>query len=194
VAASEQRYSFHSDPASELDEAGIESVLHEFRSAANVAKAAGFQMIEIHMGHGYLLGSFLSPLTNQRGDTFGGTLDNRLRFPLAILSAVRAEGLPVCVALTANDWARKGVNVSDAIDVARAVRDGGCDLIRVLAGQTTVRSAPQYDPYFLTHYADRVRNEAGIATIATGDITNIDRINTIVAGGQADLCLLTPRP
>ncbi|MEA2498448.1 MAG: anthraniloyl-CoA monooxygenase, partial [Actinomycetota bacterium] len=161
VAASEQRYSSHSDPASELDEAGIESVMHEFRSAANVAKAAGFQMIEIHMGHGYLLGSFLSPLTNHRDDRFGGNASNRLRFPLAILSAVRAEGLPVCVALTASDWARKGVNVSDAIEVARALRDGGCDLIRVLAGQTTVRSAPQYDPYFLTHYADRVRNEAG---------------------------------
>lgn len=192
-AASPHSYSSHSVPASEIDEAGMERVLEEFRSAAVRAREAGFQMIEVHMGHGYLLGSFLSPLTNRRRDRFGGSADNRLRYPAAVLEVVRSEwppGAPVAVAVNASDWAPEGTGVSDAVEIARTLRERGCDLVRVLAGQTTSRSKPRYDPYFLTHYAARVRNEAGVATLATGDITSIDRVNTIVAGGHADLCLL----
>jgi anthraniloyl-CoA monooxygenase len=150
-------------------------------------------MLEIHMGHGYLLGSFISPLTNIRSDSFGGSVENRMRYPLAVIDAVRAEWpdeVPLGVALNVSDWARGGVGFGDVVTAARALKDHGCDVIRVLAGQTVAKHSPRYDPYFLTHYADRLRNEVRIATIATGDITTVDHANTIVAGGRADLCLL----
>jgi anthraniloyl-CoA monooxygenase len=153
-------------------------------------------MVEVHMGHGYLLASFLSPLTNLRGDAYGGSLDRRLRFPLEVLDAVRVEwpaDLPLGVVLNASDWARGGSTLADAVESASVLKEHGCDLIRVVAGQTVARHAPRYDPYFLTHYADRIRNEARIATIATGDITTVDHVNTIVAGGRADYCELRPR-
>lgn len=193
VAASPQTYSRCSVPALEIAENGMNRVVEDFRSAARRARNAGFDIAEIHMGHGYLLASFLSPITNRRDESFGGSAENRLRFPLAAFDAVRAEwpaDRPAGVALSASDWARGGLSVSDTVEIARALSNHGCAFVRVLAGQTTNNSTPRYDPYFLAHYADRLRNEAGISTIATGDITTVDRINTLVAGGQADLCLL----
>jgi anthraniloyl-CoA monooxygenase len=193
IAASPQRYTARSAPAAEIDRERMDDVLEDFVRAARRALAAGFDMAEVHMAHGYLLGSFISPLTNQRTDDCGGTLADRLRWPLAVFDAVRGlwpPGLPVGAALSASDWARGGLTLDEAVEVARALKDHGCDIIRVLAGQTVARQNPRYDPYFLTHYADRLRSGARVATIATGDISDIGHANTIVAGGRADLCLL----
>ena len=195
VAASSMRYARGSSYAAEIDLARMDEVLEDFLAATSRAEGAGFDALELHMGHGYLLGTFISPLTNRRGDEYGGSLENRVRYPLRILEIVRGawpKTRSLGVALSASDWARGGISLDDAVLVARALKDQGCDFIRVLAGQTVARNRPLYDPYFLTHYADRIRNEVEIVTIATGDITTIDHVNTIVAGGRADLCLLRP--
>jgi len=182
VAARGQTYSPSSAAAAALDASGKDEVKEAFVRASRRAAGAGFDVLELHMGHGYLLGTFLSPLTN-------GAIDRT--YPLAVLKAVRgAWDGPLCVAMNASDWARGGISLDDAVETARALRDAGCDLIRVVAGQTVARHIPRYDPYFLTHYAERVRLRAGPPTIATGDITTVDRANTLVAGGRADLCLI----
>jgi anthraniloyl-CoA monooxygenase len=193
LAASALPYTPASDIPAEMDRRYMDDVTEDFVSATRRAGAAGFDMLELHMGHGYLLATFLSPLTNLRTDDYGGTIEGRLRYPLEVLAAVRAEWpseRALGIALTASDWAPGGLKLADAVAAARAFKEHGCDVIRVLAGQTTARYRPRYDPYFLTHYADRLRNEARIATIATGDITTVDHANTIVAGGRADICLL----
>ena len=193
VAASDLPYTPGSAIPAAMDRPHMDGVTEDFVAAARRAAAVGFDMLELHMGHGYLLATFLSPLTNLRTDGYGGSVEARVRYPLEVLDAVRAEwptDRPLGIALTANDWAKGGVSLADVMVIARTFKDHGCDVIRVLAGQTIARYRPRYDPYFLTHYADRLRNEAGIATIATGDITTVDHANTIVAGGRADLCLL----
>jgi len=192
-AASTIPYTARSHIPVAMDEAHMKEVREDFETATRLAASAGFDLCELHMGHGYLLGSFISPLTNNRTDEYGGEIEDRLRYPLEVFDAVRAEWpdeLPLGVALNVSDWAPGGTTLQDAVSAAKALKDHGCDLIRVLAGQTTATHSPRYDPYFLTHYADRVRNEAGLATIATGNITTVDHANTIVAGGRADLCLL----
>lgn len=192
-AASPQRYSSRSASAAELDNEGIERVTDEFRLAARRAGAAGFDLAEIHMAHGYLLASFLSPLTNERTDAYGGSLEARMKFPLAVLQAVRAEWpneLPVGCVISASDWERGGLKISEAVEVARSLREHGCDALRIVAGQTTSRATPHYEPHHLANLSDRIRNESGIRTVATGDITGMDKVNTLVAAGQADLCLM----
>lgn len=191
LAASPIAYTPHSRVPVEMDRKDMDDVTEDFVTAAGLARDAGFDLLELHMGHGYLLGGFLSPLTNQRSDEYGGALEARVRYPLEVFDAVTAAwGGPIGVALNASDWAPGGTTLADAVAAAKILKNHGCDLVRVLAGQTTARHKPRYDPYFLTHYADRIRNEARIATIATGDITTVDHANTIVAGGRADLCLL----
>ncbi len=195
LASSDIAYTRRSQTPVAMDRDHMDDVTEDFVAAARLARAAGFDLLELHMGHGYLLGSFISPLTNQRTDSWGGAIKDRLRYPLEVLEAVRSEWpdeLPVGVALNVSDWAPGGTTLPDAVAAAQALKEHGCDLIRVLAGQTTTAYSPRYDAYFLTHYADRLRNEAGIATLATGDITTVDHANTIVAGGRADLCLLRP--
>ncbi|MBA2725536.1 MAG: FAD-dependent monooxygenase [Actinobacteria bacterium] len=195
-AASPQRYSAPSNEAAQIDPAGIDKVVEAFKDAARRAAAANFDLSEIHMAHGYLLGSFISPLTNRRTDDYGGSLENRLRFPLEVLQVVRDEWpkkKPVGVVLTVSDWERGGLKMSEAVAIAKFLRTHGCDIVRVVAGQTTARSSPRYDPYFLADLSDRLRNESGMPTIATGDITSLDRVNTLIAAGQADLCLLRVR-
>jgi anthraniloyl-CoA monooxygenase len=197
VAASPQIYSRASAPTVELDEAGIEKIIEEFASAARRGVGAGFDAIEIHMGHGYLLASFISPLTNSRAGRFGGSLENRMRAPLAVFDAVKSacpDDVSVGVALTATDQEPLGTGLSDAVKVAGTLAEHGCDFIRVVAGQTTARTKPRYDPYFLAHYADRIRNGAGVTTIATGPITSLDQVNTLVAAGRADVCVLQGSP
>ena len=192
-AASSVPYTPRNQTPVAMDRDYMADVTQEFVTAARLARSAGFDMVELHMGHGYLLGSFISPLTNQRADDYGGTIENRMRFPLEVFDAVLAEwpsDLPRAVALNVSDWARGGVTFTDVVAAAQMLKEHGCDVIRVLAGQTTAKHTPRYDPYFLTHYADRLRNEVHIPTIATGDITTVDHANTIVAGGRADLCLL----
>lgn len=193
LAASAVPYTPRSRAPIAMDENHMNEVREDFVRATRLARAAGFDMLELHMGHGYLLGSFISPLTNLRTDSYGGPIENRMRYPLEVFDAARGEwsdDLPLGVALNVSDWARAGVEFADVVAAARALKERGCDVVRVLAGQTLAKHTPRYDPYFLTHYADRLRNEVRIATIATGDITTVDHANTIVAGGRADLCLL----
>jgi len=173
----------------------MEKVRDDFVRATHMARDANFDMLQLHFAQGYLLASFLSPLTNVRSDTYGGVLENRLRFPLEVFDAVRAvwpEDKPISVALSVTDWVTGGFEVHDAIAVARMLKAHGCDLITVLAGQTTLEARPVYDPGFLIPLSDRVRNEALIATMTGGYLTIADEINSTIAAGRADLCLMDP--
>jgi anthraniloyl-CoA monooxygenase len=193
LSASPIPYSSRNAVPKQMDHADMEKVTAEFAEAARQALEAGFDILQVHMAHGYLLGSFLSPLSNIRTDEYGGSLENRLRFPLEILDAVRTvwpDDRPLSVALNATDWARGGFDVDDAVLVGGVLKDHGCDLIEVVAGYTTPRMRPRYGPAFLAPYADHVRNEAGIATIVGGNITSTGRANTVLAAGRADLCIV----
>lgn len=145
------------------------------------------------MAHGYLLASFLSPLTNHRTDAYGGTLEARMRFPLEVFDAVRAawpDAKPMSVRISAVDWLPGGMQPEDAVEVARLLRAHGCDIIDVSAGQTVPDQRPVYGRLFQTPFAERIRHEVGIATMAVGNISSYTDVNTILAAGRADLCLL----
>ena len=164
-----------------------------FAAATRRGARAGFDMIELHAAHGYLLSSFITPLTNRRGDAYGGSLENRLRFPLEVFRAMRQawpQDKPISVRISATDWVEGGITPSDAVEVARAFKAAGADLIDVSAGQTSVKARPIYGRMFQTPFSDRIRNELGIATMAVGNIFETDHINSIIAGGRADLCAL----
>jgi anthraniloyl-CoA monooxygenase len=178
-----------------MDRADMQRVRDEFAQAARLAGTAGLDMLQLDMAHGYLLASFLSPLTNRREDEYGGDLAGRMRYPLEVFDAVRAAWppeRPLAVALVASDWAPGGLDLADAVLVAQALRERGCDLLAVYAGQTTVRSQPSYDSGTLAQLSDVLRNEARIPTLATGYLTISDQVNTLLAGGRADLCLMYP--
>jgi anthraniloyl-CoA monooxygenase len=167
------------------------AICADFVRAARMADEAGFDLLQLHLGHGYLLASFLSPLTNQRSDEYGGALENRLRFPLEVFDAVRAvwpEQKPLAVALTITDSARGGLSIADGVAIARALKTHGCDLLTILAGQTVPETEMPYRRGFLTPLSDRVRNEVDIPTLVGGYLTTSNQINTILAGGRADLC------
>jgi anthraniloyl-CoA monooxygenase len=168
-------------------------VLAEFVRAARLGAAAGFDMLELHMAHGYLLASFLSPLTNRRQDEYGGAVENRLRYPLEVLRAVReawpAER-PLSVRISAHDWAPAGIGETDVLATARAFKEAGVSLISVSTGQTVPDQQPVYGRMWQTPYADMIRNAVGIATLAVGNIFEPDHINTIVSAGRADLCAI----
>jgi anthraniloyl-CoA monooxygenase len=174
----------------------MDRVRDDFVAAARRAAAAGFDLLTLHMARGYLLGSFLSPLANQRADEYGGALENRLRFPLEVFDAVRAvwpEEQPLGVILLCDDCAPGGLTEDEAVAIAGTLKERGCDLIQPLAGQTVPGATPAYGRGYLTRYSDRIRNEAGIATLLDGYLTAMNEINTAIAGGRADLCVLTPR-
>jgi anthraniloyl-CoA monooxygenase len=176
-----------------MDRDDMDAVREQFAAAARRASSAGFDLLELHMGHGYLLGSFISPLANHREDQYGGDLEARMRFPLEVLDAVRAvwpPERPLAVCLNATDCAKGGVGGADVLAAARALADRGCDLIHVAAGQTTADSRPSYGRYFLAAHSERIRNEAGIPTLVGGRITSNDDVNTVLAGGRADLCVV----
>jgi anthraniloyl-CoA monooxygenase len=192
VAASAVPYTTRSVTPLEMSASDMDAVLDAFVRA--VEKADGFGALELDMAHGYLLASFLSPLTNRRGDEFGGSLENRLRYPLRILDAVRHRWQgPLVVRITASDLHPNGATVEDAVGVAKAMRDHGCDMVHVTAGQTVWNDRPIYGPMYLAPYADRIRNEAGIPVMVGGNLATADEINTILAAGRADLCILDPR-
>jgi anthraniloyl-CoA monooxygenase len=177
-----------------MTEADLEAVREEFARAAGLAAEAGFDLLELDLSHGYLLASFLSPITNRRRDGYGGPLANRLRYPLEVLDAVRATwppDRPLAVRLTATDWAPGGLEPDDAVVIARELRDRGCHLVEPVAGQTTWTDHPDYRRLFLVPLSDRIRNEAGIPTMVGGGITTADEANTVLAAGRADLCILT---
>jgi anthraniloyl-CoA monooxygenase len=179
-----------------MDADDMERVREAFAAAACLAQQAGFDLLQLDMSRGYLLGSFLSPLANQRDDEYGGAIEGRLRYPLQVLGAARAAWpaeKPLAVAISASDWQRGGNGLRDGVTFARALREHGCDLITVHAGQTTPSTSPRYDFETLAHYSDVIRTEVGIATVATPYITTSNQANTLLAGGRCDLCLYWPR-
>ncbi|MDG1472618.1 MAG: bifunctional salicylyl-CoA 5-hydroxylase/oxidoreductase [Ascidiaceihabitans sp.] len=169
----------------------------EFASATEMAHRAGFDMIELHAAHGYLISSFISPLSNIRTDDYGGSLENRMRYPLEVFHAMRSVwpiGKPMSVRISANDWAGDdGVTPQDAVEIARMFEAAGADIIDVSAGQTSTVGTPVYGRMFQTPFSDRIRNEAGIKTMAVGNIYEADHVNSILMAGRADLvCLARP--
>jgi anthraniloyl-CoA monooxygenase len=173
--------------------AQMEAVKSDFVRAAALGAAAGFDMLELHMAHGYLLASFLSPLTNLRDDEYGGSVENRLRYPLQVLRAVRAAwpaARPLSVRLSACDWAEGGLSESDVISIARAMAAAGADILDISSGQTVATQRPIYGRMWQTPLADMVRNLAGVPTIAVGNISEADQVNSIIAAGRADLCAI----
>ncbi len=178
----------------EMTRADMERVRDEFIDAAVRATRCGFDLLELHCAHGYLLSAFITPLTNQRTDDYGGALDNRLRFPLEVFEAVRSvwpSHLPMSVRISANDWVGEdGIKPDDAVAIAERFREAGADIIDVSAGQTSIRARPVYGRMFQTPFADRIRNDVGIATMAVGNIYEPDHVNSILMAGRADLCCL----
>ncbi len=171
----------------------MDRVRDDFVAAARRAADAGFDWLELHCAHGYLLSSFLSPLTNQRTDEHGGSLSNRLRYPLEVFAAVREvwpQDRPMSVRISAHDWVEGGLTPDDAVAIGRAFKAAGADLIDCSSGQVSPHQKPVYGRMYQTPFADRVRNEAGIATIAVGAITDADQVNSIIAAGRADLCAI----
>jgi anthraniloyl-CoA monooxygenase len=165
----------------------------DFAAATELAERAGFDLLEVHMAHGYLLASFISPLTNERTDEYGGALANRMRFPLAVFDACRAAWpahKPMSARISAVDWMPGGIEPQDAVAIAAVLHDHGCDIVDVSAGQTVHDQQPIYGRLFQTPFADRIRHEVGIPTMAVGNISSYMDVNTIIAAGRADLCLL----
>jgi anthraniloyl-CoA monooxygenase len=176
-----------------MTRADMDKVRDDFVRAAAFGSEAGFDMLELHMAHGYLLASFLSPLTNRRTDEYGGSIENRMRFPLEVFAAVRAawpQKRPMSVRVSATDWAPGGLSDEDMLLIATALKNAGADMIDVSTGQTVASQAPVYGRMWQTPFADRIRNEVGIATIAVGNIYEPDHVNSIVAAGRADLCAI----
>jgi anthraniloyl-CoA monooxygenase len=176
-----------------MTHADMAVVRDQFVRATRLGDAAGFDMLELHMAHGYLLASFLSPLTNQRRDEYGGSVTNRLRFPLEVLAAVRASWpahKPISVRLSATDWAAGGLEEDDLLTIGQALKAGGADLLDVSTGQTVPWQQPVYGRMWQTPFSDLLRNTVGIPTIAVGNIYEADHVNSIVAAGRADLVAL----
>jgi anthraniloyl-CoA monooxygenase len=177
----------------EMNRSDMDAVREDFVRATRMAEQAGFDMLELHFAHGYLLASFLSPLTNQRHDAYGGSPANRLRFPLEVFDAVRAAwpaAKPMSVRLSATDWKEGGLQPVEAVEIARALREHGCDIVDVSAGNTVPDQEPTYGRLFQTPFSDRIRHEAGIATMTVGGVASYADVNSILAAGRADLCVL----
>jgi anthraniloyl-CoA monooxygenase len=177
----------------EMTRADMCRVRDDFVRATRMAVDADFDMLELHCAHGYLLSSFITPLSNRRTDEYGGSFENRLRFPLEVFAAMREawpSERPMSVRISATDWVEGGVDALQSVDVARAFHEAGADIIHVSAGQTSPLAKPVYGRMFQTPFSDRIRNEARIPTIAVGNITEPDQVNAIIAAGRADLCAL----
>jgi anthraniloyl-CoA monooxygenase len=186
-------YSPKSQVPRPMDRSDMDRVVREFERAAAMANRAGFDLLEIHAAHGYLLSAFLTPLSNRRTDRYGGSLQNRLRFPLEVVAACRAawpSGKPLSVRISATDWVPGGVDGASAVEIARALKAEGADIINVSAGQTSLEARPVYGRMFQTPLSDRIRNEAEVPTLAVGNIFEADHVNGIIAAGRADLCCL----
>jgi anthraniloyl-CoA monooxygenase len=197
LAASAVAWSERNQTARAMTRADMDAVRDQFVAAAEMAARAGFDMLEIHCAHGYLLSSFITPLTNRRTDQYGGALENRMRYPLEIFHAVRAvwpAEKPISVRISANDWVgADGVQPEDAVGIGRMLQEVGVDICDVSAGQTSINARPVYGRMFQTPFSDRIRNEIGMATMAVGNIFEPDHVNSILMAGRADLvCLARP--
>src|SRR5690606_2314131 len=171
----------------------MDTIVNQFVSAAQNAEKAGFDMIELQVHHGFLLASFLSPLTNIRTDEFGGSIENRLRFPLRVFTEIRKvfpQNKPIAVRISACDWAENGISQEDVIAIATAFKNAGADIINVSTGNTVENQKPQMGRMWQTPFSDSIRNTVNIPTITAGNITDIDQINTIILSGKADLVSL----
>lgn len=191
ISASPIPWSANNATPREMTRADMEAVRDQFVAAAQMAERAGFDMIELHAAHGYLISSFISPLSNTRTDDYGGSLENRMRYPLEVFTAMRAawaEERPLSVRISANDWVDEaGVTPEEAVRIAAMFHAAGADIIDVSAGQTSVEAKPVYGRMFQTPFSDRIRNETGIATMAVGNIYEADHANSILMAGRADL-------
>ncbi|MBV8363366.1 MAG: bifunctional salicylyl-CoA 5-hydroxylase/oxidoreductase [Candidatus Eremiobacteraeota bacterium] len=177
----------------ELRRDEMDVIREQFVHATQMAEEAGFDMLELHCAHGYLLSSFITPLQNRRTDEYGGSLENRLRYPLEVFTAMRAAWpvhKPMSVRISATDWVEGGIAGEESVEIARAFKDAGVDLIDVSTGQTSRQAKPVYGRMWQTPYSDRIRNEVGVATMAVGNIFEPDHVNSIIAAGRADLCAL----
>ncbi|WP_422011720.1 bifunctional salicylyl-CoA 5-hydroxylase/oxidoreductase [Roseateles sp.] len=194
IAASEQQYlAGISQLARAMTRADMDRVRDDFVAATRRAAAAGFDWLELHCAHGYLLSAFISPLTNHRDDAYGGPLENRLRYPLEVFIAMRAawpDDRPISVRISAHDWVPGGTTPEDAVAIAAAFKDAGADLIDVSSGQVSKAQKPVYGRMFQTPFAESIRNRVGIATMAVGAISEADHVNSIIASGRADLCAI----
>jgi anthraniloyl-CoA monooxygenase len=193
LSASPVPYFPDSQVPREMDRAAMDAVKASFVAAVERGERCGFDMLELHCAHGYLLASFISPLTNKRNDDYGGSFENRLRFPLEVFEAMRASWpahKPMSVRISATDWVEGGITGDDAVLVARAFAKAGVDMIDVSTGQTVRDAQPVYGRMFQTPFSDQVRNEARVATMCVGNITTADQVNTILAAGRADLVAL----
>jgi len=192
IAASEQQYlPGVSQMAREATAADLDRVESDFVRATLAADEAGFDWLELHCAHGYLLSSFISPLTNRRSDAYGGSLENRCRYPLRVFRAMRAvwpAHKPMSVRISAHDWVEGGITPEDAVAIARLFKAAGADMIDCSSGQVSKQEKPVFGRMYQTPFADRIRNEAGIPTIAVGSIFEADHANSIIAAGRADLC------
>ena len=174
-----------------MTRADMDQVLRDFEAATRRAAAVGFDWLELHCAHGYLLSSFISPLTNHRQDAYGGPLSQRLTYPLEVFRAVRQawpQERPISVRISAHDWVEGGITPDDAVEIGRAFKAAGADMIDCSSGQVSAQQKPVYGRLYQTPFADRIRNEAGIPTMAVGAITDADQVNGIIAAGRADLC------
>ena len=194
MSASPIPYYPDSQVPKEMDRGDMDAVKADYVRATKMADDAGFDLIEVHMAHGYLLASFLSPLTNRRTDAYGGTRENRMRFPLEILEAVRAawpKHKPLSVRISATDWLPEGIQDDDVLALAKALKERGTDIVDVSAGMTSPESRPRfYGRMYQAYWSDMIRNEVKIPTITVGGISTGDQVNTLVLSGRADLCAL----
>jgi len=177
----------------EMNQADFTKVRNDFLACAKRGLEAGFDMLELHCAHGYLLSSFISPLTNQRKDQYGGSLENRARFPLEIFAALRQlwpQEKPISVRISATDWVEGGISIDHSVKIAAMFKEAGADIIDVSAGQVSRDQKPVYGRLFQTPFADRIRSEVNIATMAVGNIYEADQVNSIIAAGRADMCLM----
>ncbi|AUH32105.1 bifunctional salicylyl-CoA 5-hydroxylase/oxidoreductase [Paracoccus tegillarcae] len=180
----------------EMTRADMDRVRDQFTASSQMAERAGADMVELHAAHGYLIASFISPVTNRRGDDYGGPLENRLRYPLEVFAAMRAvwpEAKPMSVRISAHDWIDGGVTPDEAVAIAQAFHAAGADIIDVSSGQTDPASSPIYGRMFQTPFSDRIRNEEHIPTMAVGNVTDYDQVNGMLMAGRADLVCLARR-
>jgi len=194
MAPSDVAWSDRNPAPHPMTRSDMEKVRDQFVAATRRAERAGFDMIELHCAHGYLLSGFISPTQNRRTDDYGGSLENRLRFPLEVFRAMRAvwpAEKPMSVRISAHDWVGDaGVTPAEAVDISRAFAEAGVDIIDVSSGQVTKDERPVYGRMFQTPFADKIRNEVGVATMAVGNIYEVDHVNSILVAGRADLCAL----
>jgi anthraniloyl-CoA monooxygenase len=177
----------------EMTRRDMDEVRNQFVRSTEMGARAGFDLLELHCAHGYLLAGFISPVTNRRTDEYGGPLANRLRYPLEVFDAMRQvwpAAKPMTVRISATDWVEGGLSPAESVDVARAFSERGADAIDVSSGQTTPDEAPMFGRSYQTPFADTIRNQVGIKTIAVGLISSYDDVNSILLAGRADMCAL----